>query len=195
MRTIANDIGAWASAAKYAGGDLGLTRDSSTLAIVATHGEDLALVELLECRPEKGAPLKLSEVIATFAGVLREHGLSSFMADGWSREPAREHATREGVAIEDAPAGRNGKTQAYLATRDALREGTLRLPNEARLRAQLRSIRARPIAGGSLDISAPRRSGHGDLVSSLVLAVWQARQGGPVIYDTQWDAYIPKMRV
>ena len=180
----------------YFGGDLGLTTDSSTLAGVREEDGLLELVELTEIRPEKNKPLKLSEVVKSFAEIVREHGASSFMADGWSREAAREHAEHAGITIESAPEGRTGKVAAYLATRDALREGVLRLANNPRLRAQLRAVIAKPVAGGGLVISSPRRGGHGDLVSAVVLAVYQAREGGNSVleYDTRYDAYLPKLR-
>jgi hypothetical protein len=184
---------------KFFGGDLGLTNDSSTLAGVEVIGNELSLFELTEIRPEKGQPLKLSEVIGAFAEIVRAHGCSAFMADGWSREAAREHADKVGITIESAPEGRAGKVAAYLATRDALREGVLHLPNNPRLRAQLRAVIAKPVAGGGLVISSPRRGGHGVLVSGLTLAVWQAREAcnNTVTFDddSQWSACIPRMRV
>ena len=158
----------------FAGGDIGLVSDSSALAIVGLSGRDITLRDLLELRPERGRPLKLSAVIASFAERLAVFGLRSFMADGWAREPAREYCTPLGIFIEQAPEGAAGKTAVYLATRDALREGRLALGVNLRLRAQLRSIVSAPTSGGGLKISAPRRGGHGDLVSALVLAVHSA---------------------
>ena len=158
----------------FAGGDIGLVSDSSALAIVGLNGREITLRDLLELRPEKGRPLKLSAVIGAFAERLATLGLRSFTADGWCREPAREYTKALGIYIEDAPEGAAGKTAAYLATRDAMREGRLALGVNLRLRAQLRSIVSAPTSGGGLKISAPRRGGHADLVSALVLAVHSA---------------------
>lgn len=179
-----------------AGGDVGLIHDSSALAIVGCRGREIHLMELFEMRPEKGQPLKLSRVMAGFAEVLQRYSLHSFMADGWVREPAREHSDEHGVTIEAAPEGNAGKVAVYLATRDAMREGRLHLGVHLRLRAQLRAMQSKPMSGGRMQITAPRRSGHGDLVSALVLAVWQASQPTEsYALDDEYDDYIPKMRI
>lgn len=182
---------------KYAGGDLAQIGDSSALAIVGLEDGIIRLLEMIELRPKKGAPLKLSEIIATFAETLARHELGAFMADGHVREAAREHADKRGLAILDAPEGRKGKMDVYLATRDAIREGQLRLGVNLRLRAQLMAITSRPVPGGGLSISSPRRAGHGDLVSALTLAVWQARTAhqSTVRYDDRFDAFVPRMSV
>lgn len=182
-------------ARRAAGGDLGLTADSSALAVADEHETEIGIIDLVELQPEPGTPLKLSEVIELFAETLAPHGLRSFMADGWSREAAREHAEKHKVEIEAAPGGRQGKVDAYLATRDALREGVLGLPDNARLRAQLRSIIARPVPGGGLAISAPRRGGHGDLVSAIVLAVYQLRIAADLHLEFDDSIEMPRTRI
>lgn len=159
----------------FAAGDLGLVSDHSALAIVQAVRDKVSLLEVVELRPD-GAPLKLSEVVATFAEAMKRHGVSRLMVDGWCREPAREWAEQHHVDLIDAPEGRSGKYDTYRALRDALAEGRVELPDHGRLRAQLRGITARPTSGGGMAIHSLRRgtSGHGDLVSALVLAVWQA---------------------
>ena len=161
------------------GGDLGLVSDSSALAVVAHDANIITLADLLEERPKKGAPLKLSAVLASFAAKLRAHDASSFFADGHSREAAREHAEKEKIRIEDAPAGNEGKWRTHLALQQAMKEGRFRMPDHPRLAAQLRSVVARPKPGGGFTISSPRRAGggHGDLVSALVLAVHAVDEG------------------
>jgi hypothetical protein len=175
-------VAASADATTGWGADLALVSDSSALAGVARVGESsYELLEIVERRPEKGAPLKLSSVIRDFAAVLKGHGASSFTADGHVREPAREFAEAENITIDAAPEGREGKAQTYLFVAKLLREGRLRLPRHPRLLAQLRAIVSRPMPGGGYAISSPRRpggGGHGDLVSALVLAIHAASEGG-----------------
>lgn len=166
----------------FFGGDIGLISDSSALAGVELVEGRVVLRDLVELRPSKGEPLKLSSVIATFASVVKARKASAFMADGWSREPAREYTNKESIELVTAPEGQAGKATTYLAMRDALRERVLDLaiPEHpalmARLRTQLRGIISKPVPGGALRIMSPRRAGHGDLVSALVLAVYQAQQ-------------------
>ncbi len=169
-------VGAPVGARVKAAGDLSATRDPSTLAVVATLISAPAsmhshVLELLELRPEKGKPLKMSETIATFAQAIKRHGATSFTADGWGREAAREFATPHGIGIEAAPEGREAKTASYITLRTLIGEGRITLPPHPRLIQQLRSVTSKPAAGGGLIISSPRRAGsHGDLVSALVLA-------------------------
>jgi hypothetical protein len=159
-----------------AAADLGLVSDSSAIAIVALIDGRFVLLELLEIRPRKGAPLRLSEVIAAFAAVMRAHGVTEFYADSHAREPAREWCDKEGIRLVGGPEGNAGKVSTYQALQSVFREGRMELPRHDRLLAQIRGIVSKPTAGGLLQISSPRRSGsgHGDLVSALVLAVFAA---------------------
>jgi hypothetical protein len=160
-------------ALRAAGVDLSATRDPSTCAVLGSVDGEIGLLDLIELRPKPGAPLKMSESIATFAATIKQHGLASFIADGWGREAAREYATAAGLRIDSAPDGRGGKAIAFLAHQKQVNEGRFTLPNHPRLIAQLKSVTSRPGPGGALVISSPRRAGsHGDLVSALVLAAW-----------------------
>ncbi len=162
---------------KGAGADLALVRDSSALAIVAKDSAaNFGLIETDEKKPEKGAPLKLSLVVKGFASVLRRHDLDEFTADNHAKEPAREWADLEGITIDNAPEGREGKWLTYSFLRSLLNECRYALPNNPRLIAQLRAVRSKPMPGGGYQITSPRRkgTGHGDLVSALVLGTWAA---------------------
>ncbi len=159
-----------------AGADLGLIKDSSAL-VVVEHSEDEQIVARVvhELRPKKGEPLKLSAVIASFASTLAPFGVRRFFADGHAREPAREWADMHKLKIASAPTAQAAKFASYLTLQKALREQRIALPsNTPRLIAQLKATVAKPTAGGNMQIVAPRRAGlaHGDLVSSLVLAVY-----------------------
>jgi hypothetical protein len=163
-----------------AGGDLGLERDSSAIAIVSSTGGMCELLEFDEVRPAKDSPLAPSYVIRSrFAPVMRKHGVKSISMDAFYRQSAREHLIGEQLEFTDAPTGIEGKYSTYMHVRGLLREGLLRLPNSPRLLAQMRAVVATPISGGRTKIHSPRRAGvggHGDIVSALVLAAWGARR-------------------
>lgn len=164
------------------GGDLGLVRDSSALVGCGALGATKPLVRvvsIVERQPKKGEPLKLSEVIATFAGELRTFKETSFMADGHAREPAREWTARERVEIVNRPEGRDVKYSMFVALREAFRDRRMALPRHSRLLAMLRAVTLKPQPGGGWKITQPRRIGqaHGDLVDALALAHWQVRLG------------------
>jgi len=162
-----------------AGGDLALVRNSSTLAIVERVDERYALLEVVEHRPAKGEPLKLSAVVADFAAVLQRHDLQAFVADGHQREAAREWCDAHGLVIESAPEGAAGKWSTYQLLATLLREGRFAMPHHPRLEAQLRAVLSAPAPGGGYRVTSPRRpdGSHGDLVSALVLGVHAASVG------------------
>lgn len=165
-----------------AGADIGLVRDASALVSVGARSISgatmLRVLSLIERKPEKGKPLKLSTVIADFAGELRRYGISSFVADGHAREPAREWAEAEKIEIEARPEGPNAVFDTFVSLRQAFTDRRIRLPRHPRLLAQLRAVTVKPAAGGRWQVIQPRRAGnsHGDIVSALVLGVWSTER-------------------
>lgn len=158
------------------GADVGLVRDSSAIVAAGALGpkrERLRVLNVLEMRPTKHAPLKLSEVVRDFAAVCSGYGVRGFFADGHSREPAREHAVEYKVNIWPRPEGPTAKFDTHVALRQAFNDRRIAIPRHPRLLAQLRAVTVRPVAGGTYKISSPRRIGlaHGDLVAATVLAV------------------------
>ncbi|HEX3594011.1 MAG TPA: hypothetical protein VHU80_02885 [Polyangiaceae bacterium] len=159
------------------GADIALVKDSSAIGAVYAEEGGFRIGEMLELRPARGAPLKLSEVIRTFCAFTRRHGARTFTADHHAIEPAREHLI-DGVSIVPAPGGQDGKESTYVEAKKALVEGRLRIPGEyKRFAEQARAVVATARSGGGVAISSPRRGGaHGDLVSAFVLALLAAQQ-------------------
>jgi hypothetical protein len=163
-----------------AGGDLALIRDSATIMVVSRIGDAYELLESDEVRPGKGTPLVPSGVIlGRFVPVLNRHGASSIALDQHYREAAREHLLAARVKLVEAPDTNEFKLDSYMAARAIMRSGQLRLPKIPRLLQQLKNVTQTPLDRGRYKISSPRRAGqgHGDLVSALVLALWQAKTG------------------
>jgi hypothetical protein len=161
-----------------AGADFAFVSDSSALAIVGSDGRTFRVHELHELRPQRGAPLQPSNVVASFASVLVRFGLQRVTADAHYRESIAEHLRAHSLSIAAAPEGQQGKATSYLALRELVNEARIVLPRHARLIAQLKAIVSKPTPGGGLSIMSPRRAGfgHGDLVSALVLGAWAARE-------------------
>jgi hypothetical protein len=175
----------------FAAVDLGFRVDPSTLCVVRWIAPNrLVLVHLEELKPRPGAPLQPSAVVSQFAETARELGASSLIADHHYIESTREHALALGISVAAGPGGATGKEKSYIALRDALREGQIMIPNASsplvqRLVGQLRNVTSKAQPGGGLSITSPRRAGaHGDLLSALVLAFWQARNGAGSV--PQW---------
>lgn len=155
-----------------AGGDFGFRSDSSALAICHRSGGLHLIAEILEMRPDDGAPLKPSATVAKFAERMAEHGARYLMADGHYRETITEHLTARRLAYAAAPAA---PAEAYMRVRAMLRQGCVRLPNNPRLLQQLREVQGRPLPGGGMSIVHPRwrTGGHGDIADAVVYALYQ----------------------
>lgn len=160
--------------------DLGFVRDSSVLVVLERRSNgQLALVHLDQVKPTKGQPIVPSLLIARFAPMLRAHGCARVYGDTFNAEPVREELAKHGVRLIVVTESRSTKAERYLALRAAITERRIILPNEPRLIAALKSIIAKPMPGGAISVSAPRRAGvgHADQVSALVLAVHAAHRG------------------
>lgn len=165
---------------RAAGGDLGLERDSSAIAFASRLPDGRHdLLEYDEIRPAKGAPLSPGYVLRDrFAPLMRAHQTNVITMDAHYRQSAIEHLTAVGLLMLDAPPGIDGKYSTYMHVRGLLRAGLLSLPNAPRLLAQFRAVTATPLPGGKTRITTPRRagSGHGDVLSAVVLALWALRE-------------------
>lgn len=156
------------------GGDLGLVRDAS--GFVAVHAGDFYdVAEILEMRPQRGAPLKLSAVVPEGFGFAKRHGARRIFVDHHVLQPAQEYVPDECV-LEAVEGGQDPKVERYTTVRNLLNEGRIRIPRAyTRLANQLREVLAKPMPGGGLQISLPRRAGvHGDVGASFVIGVHAA---------------------
>lgn len=156
-----------------AAGDFAFTRDNASLVITQWDGKRYSIASMIELSPEKGKPLRPSEVVATFALEMKRYGITSIICDGHYRESIREHLETHGIVLLHAPEGAKGKHAVYSRTKAVMREGLCCIPKDKRFRNQLLAVQARPSAGGEIQIRSPRRmgSGHGDSVSAWVLCI------------------------
>lgn len=169
-----------------AGADFAFERNASALAVAWNYGAATAqrwvLADLRELKPNPGEPLLPSSVVSDFASVLRGHGILSLIADQHYRMTVVEHLMAHRLLYFDAPGGQAGKADTYVRARVLMRERRLVIPAHpevsSRLVKQLKQVRCRPTSAGGLTITQQTDASgrHGDLVSALVLAVWQ-RQG------------------
>jgi hypothetical protein len=160
-------------------GDFGLVRDCSAFVALHVDGSTISVAEVLELRPTKGKPLKLSEVVSAACEFAERHGTKELFVDHHSLEPAREHLPK-GFRLSPCDPSQDSKIRRYEATRALLGEGRITCPGSlSRIAGQLGEVIARPTAGGGLTISSPRRGGtHGDLCSAFVLGASLASNAG-----------------
>jgi hypothetical protein len=167
-----------------AGGDFGFRSDSSALVMVALREGTLHVYAGVEKRPEPGMPLKPSETVAAFAKCIAGR-CAYLMADQHYREAIAEHLEAHDLSYAPAP---GQPAESYVRARMLLREGKVRIHGlefRDRLLQQMREVQGKPTSGGGMSIVHPRWSqgGHGDLVSALVLALWQV-SGDAVAAET-----------
>ena len=165
-----------------AAADLGFKNDSSTLCVVQFDGRRYITVAMVEMRPTPGNPLKPSVVMKRFAKVAKAYGCTYIIADGHYRESFKEALAEEGLALMPAPEGLIGKQESFSRVRSVLHEGLVLLPDDelsVRLIQQAKLVTAKPAPGGGLTIKIPRKVGlgHGDLVSSWVVAIHKLAYG------------------
>jgi hypothetical protein len=117
-----------------------------------------------------------------FADVAKTYGCSYIVADGHYRESFKEALAENGMALVDAPEGLKGKQESFSRVRAVLHEGLVLLPEDeltSRLIQQAKLVVGKPAPGGGISIKVPRKVGlgHGDLVSSWVVAVHHLAYG------------------
>lgn len=181
-----------------AAGDIGLTKNSTALAVGHTRDGVTTLAELLEQKPEQGKPLKPTEVGATFRERLTWHHASYFMADTHYRESAVEALEPAGIGFIDAP----DPAEAFVRARKLMNEGHLRVPHHPRLIRQLRETMKRDLPGGKVRIILLKwpTGEHGDLAAAFVLMAYQAHgeevpPPPPVEGTDAWEERLRAQRV
>jgi hypothetical protein len=169
-----------------AGIDLAFSGDSSALVVIQRQDTKVVVLHCSMRSPTPKKPLVPSEVLLQFAKEAKAFGCREFAADSHYIETAREIARNNGLTVVAGPRGAKDILRAYMYVRDLLREDKLLLPDDPKLLGQLKSVMQQPHSGGGLSVVLPRNqgSGHADLVSALVAAVWHDRRFGSLTGET-----------
>lgn len=161
--------------------DAGFRSDASGGSIVFLAKDGRAYsAATFERRPRKGLPLVPSVVTREFAELAKSYGAKKICVDQFYIESVREHVKAVGLEVVEAPSGQQGKASVYMVARERLHGGKVRIPaGQRQLISQLRDVLGKPLPGGGISITSPRRRGtHGDLASAFVNALWLAEQLG-----------------
>ena len=168
--------------------DLGYRNDSSGAVAVERQnarapleGFRLVVTVCSLVSPQPGVPLEPSIVIKGFAEKLIAVGCPMVAADQHEFTSAQEHGRNNGLRVMPGYSTVD-REKAFQHLRELFREGRISVPDEPTLARQLKSVMSKPQVGGGLQIILPRGkgSGHADLVSALVQAVWLDRRNGPL---------------
>lgn len=155
------------------GVDLAFRRDSTAIVAVQWDGSTYITSYIEELVPTRDNPLRPSEVFERIRAVCDKYQCGFVITDGHYREALHEHLAEHKVGIVNAPEGLLGKEEAYIRARSVLHERKVQIPRNERFAFQLKTITARPTAGGHISIKSPRKAGtgHGDMVSAWVNAL------------------------
>lgn len=170
---------------RAAGADWAFVSDASALVIAeelepASSDVPLPLIRVAsvdELRNISG-PRDPVDVARSFAAKLRAAGIDSLASDGHYRASWQPVLADAGIDWIPAPVKQDGIASTFLWLRVLLHSDRLDLPPLPRLRAQLDDLVAHAGAG-TLAVKTKRRkeegggTSHGDIVSALVLALWQ----------------------
>lgn len=159
-----------------AGGDVGLIKNSSAIAVALRVDNQVVVPVLQELHPDQGQPLKPSEVWELFASTLRAWGAWALALDQAERESAREDLGKAGLTVTNAAS----TIECFTELRTALRERRIKMIDDPLLREQLRSIRIRPRPGGGESLVVPTTPDgrHCDRAVALATAVFEAWHRG-----------------
>lgn len=166
---------------KVVGGyDPAYVRDAAEGVVLRTNGVRFEAVELFTRIPAKGKPLVPSEVDREFAEVVKRHGGECIATDQHYLESVRENVSSVGIWLRPVPGGNAGKCEVFGKARDIIHADMARwCEGHRRLTRQVREVIGKPLAGGLISISSPRRRGdHGDAAHALALALWAADKAG-----------------
>lgn len=138
----------------------GGSNDSMTLAVGHRTGDGVVVVDALR---ERRPPFSPDDVVAEFAGLLKEYGVRRVVGDRYAGEWPRERFSAHGVTYEPAA---KPKSDLYRDLLPAVNSRRIELPSNDRLLNQLAGLERRTGRGGkdSIDHSP---GAHDDLANAV----------------------------
>ncbi len=169
-RTLPPDAGTnW-----IVGLDPAFSKDDFGIAVVGCERTDprRLLIGHVEAIPPSGFTGAVDEV----ARIAERYGAGRVITDQYSATALTERLRWEGLNVHTHVMTGQSKTQVFSELRARLYDGTLEIPNDAALIAELRRLRAK-FSGSGASVEAPRVGGsHGDRAAALSLAVFEHRR-------------------
>lgn len=167
-----------------AGGDFAFRRNSSAMTVLEQHAKMLKVTACEERIPGV-IPLKPSATIAELATIAHAHGADSLACDLHYVETVRE--TLEDLEEDfdlpllEFPTSNAAISVVYVRARVLLAQGLFDLSQAPPLLLeQLKETMVQPTENGLSITQKTKGAAHGDLVSSLIAAVWATEQDRPV---------------
>jgi hypothetical protein len=177
--------------AYYAGLDIGIKRDHTSLVVVGLHYQTrrLRLVLVRDWAPPLGGKVDLAQVQAEALRVCRVFGCTLFI-DPSQAELMGQNLESQGTTIELVPF--TGKALNEMASNivEAFTDRTIDLFPCPDLIDDLRRLQLKETPAGWRLVPARTQSGHGDRATALALAVLGAKREGAT-YSGPWQESQP----
>jgi hypothetical protein len=167
------------------GYDPAYVRDAAEGVVVRSNGQRFEVVETFMRIPAKGKPLVPSEVDREFGEMVAKHGGQWIATDQHYQESVREHVGAIGIGLVDVPGGNAGKCEVFGRSREIIHADQVRWSEgHHRLTRQVSEVVGKPLPGGLISISSPRKRGdHGDAAHALCLGLWASSFPPAVEFD------------
>lgn len=175
--------------------DVGLDHDSTAIVVSTTRWiwTDAArttrkrlthVVYTERLSPKPGEPLSVQHVLSRVARVCKLYGTGTIYIDQFSGRVLIEMFRGLGIKAITTPwtsAGADSKLQRFLSVREAMSDGSLRIPDDEVLVSELANIRSTALPGGGERLEASR--GHDDVAMAAVMAISLALASAPTWPD------------
>jgi len=157
-----------------AGGDLAFRKDSAAVCVVSGNNDFARLEFEKSWTPERGRPLRPTEVIGEIVRIATQAGADSLCADLHYIESVREETDMAEIALLEFPTDSERIGKAYVKLRVMFARGKIDLSKASdKLIAQLKETTVVFNQTG-MHVKNPRSKalGHGDIVSAFVAGTW-----------------------
>jgi hypothetical protein len=159
--------------------DFAFSRDNIGIAAAARVGDKTIITYVDALHPPPGGSLSPRRSVDHIVGVMRDLGVDEVFIDQFCAPPLVEAFEDRGVTatkIDWTGSGPNSKAARYRAVRESMRDGLVRLVDDAPLIREFNRVRGRRTQQDHETIDAPGK-GVDDRVSAVVMACGVAYEG------------------
>lgn len=159
-----------------AGVDLGISKDASAVVVLGKRDAIRRVVHARRWLPSRGQRVDLADVRAHLKDLHSRFRLSRVAYDPFQAELLAADLSKAGLPMYRVPfSGQNLSLMASVVL-DSFSSGTIELPNDPILISDLNRLRIEERSYGMRLVSPRGQDGHGDLASSLAVALLAAKE-------------------
>ncbi len=169
--------------------DLGLKHDASAFVIVAKgRASQLRVIKVRRWQAPKGGKLDLAIVEQGIADDAKLYRLHRVSADPWQASYLIDRLRKAGVPIFERHQNGSKLVEQCMSLVEAFTSGAITIPQHKELLAELQRARIEERSYGVRLIADRDRTGHGDIVSALSIALAEAKSVVHAVHHLEgWD--------